>query len=150
MTDGQKERLFTAVVVLWDFLDRFKSNRWLSLDDPSELRKFYLRLLSLIIAVLLAVTTGFLWVVFRVYFELYQYSIFYEIIDTILIIIMLSAVSWLGVFTIVLTIHIPDFLRLVLWTVEYFVRRIAEYPKGPILALSALSAAAAGLLKGIK
>src|SRR5580692_8951984 len=77
MTDGQKERLFTAVVVLWDFLDRFKSNRWLSLDDPSELRKFYLRLLSLIIAVLLAVTTGFLWVVFRVYFELYQYSIFY-------------------------------------------------------------------------
>jgi len=38
-------------------------------------------------------------------------------------------------------------LSVLLWLMEFIARRIAEYPKGPVLGLSALAGGIAGLIK---
>jgi len=45
------------------------------------------------------------------------------------------------------SVFITNILLYMLRILEFIVRRIAEYPKGPVLALSALGAAIGGVLK---
>src|SRR5262245_58062157 len=143
LSEAQKGWLSNAVVKLWSILDEAKG--WSFVDWLKKLRAIWW----------LAISVGF--VVASLSETLIDFTIFAIIApETPLEWATLSVTLLLGVplsiilfclFTILIARALAFVAGAILYVGEFMVRRIAEYPKGPVLALSTFFGGVCALIK---